>query len=282
MTLSQVLFRPQGPYRPSKEHVLGFIQDFMKHDTTDFFESRTEYFECSNDEVVIRGEYHPVPNPKGCVIMAHGFAQNRYILVPQEQIFRKMGFSTVLFDQRGFGESEAGVCTFGVEEAKDVVALLNYVRKNFHESLPILLFGVSMGAATVMNALKYSEDVYALIEDSGFQSFQTAAEFLHQSLGLGSWSEHQEKEVERELKKLGITFDDNNPYNVIQDKNLPICILHGTADGVIPMDHGRTLYSVCKHNGSMLELFEDKEHALCIMDQKRYEEVLRLFLKELL
>lgn len=282
MTLSQVLFRPQGPYRPSKEYVLEFIQDFMKHDTTDFLESRTEYFECNNDEVVIRGEYHPVPNPKGCVIMAHGFAQNRYILVPQEQIFRKMGFSTVLFDQRAFGESEVEVCTFGVEEAKDVVSLLNYVRENFNESLPILLFGVSMGAATVMNALKYTEDVYALIADSGFQSFQAAVKFLHHSLRLGAWSEHQEKAVERELKKLRITFEDNNPYNVIQDKNLPICILHGTGDEVIPMDHGRALYSVCRHSGSALELFEDKGHALCIMDQKRYEKVLRLFLKELL
>lgn len=282
MVFLDILLKPQGAYRPSKEDVFTVLEKVMKVNLEEFIAAPVEYFTCHNGEVKIYGEHHLVAQAKGIVIMAHGFAQNRYILIPQEQIFRKLGFSTILFDQRAFGESEETVCTFGMEESKDIKILTDYVRQHIDASLPIILFGVSMGAATVMNALEHTDDVYAVIEDCGFSSFKEVVPTLFQSFGLGQWHEEEERVLAMVTKKLGFTWADHNPYNVIKKSKVPICIFHGTKDPVIPVAHGQRIYEASVHKDSLLALFEGKEHALCILEEERYEQVLRQFFKELL
>ena len=67
------------------------------------FAQRKQYkfFKCPMCKQV----FHPLEHARGCAILAHGFGQNRYAMVPYAEVFRKLGFSTVLFDERRFGES---------------------------------------------------------------------------------------------------------------------------------------------------------------------------------
>ncbi len=281
MKLADVIYKPQGVNRPTKEQVVQFAEDIMKVDYNEFVNSETLRFECQNDDVIIYGEFHPVKNPRGCVILAHGFGQNRYILIPQEQMFRRMGFSTILFDQRAFGESKEKYCTFGVKEGKDVACLVTWVKERCGDTCPIILFGVSMGAATVMNTLKYTNQVDYLIEDCGFASLRKVAFSLYRSLGMGEPGKEVMTDLEEETKKLGFELDDNTSMNVIRDADIPVCIIHGSSDSTIEEDNARDLFAVCRHQKSRMELFENKEHALCVTDMQRYETIIREFLQEL-
>ena len=281
MKLAEVIYRPQGSNRPEREQVIQFAKEVMKIDYDEFINSETYAFECQNDEVIIYGEFHPVEHSRGCVILAHGFGQNRYILIPQEQMFRRMGFSTILFDQRGFGESKEEVCTFGVEEGRDVACLVSWAKEKYGQDCPIILFGVSMGAATVMNALQYTGQADYLIEDCGFANLRKVVFSLYKSLGMGDAEDKVMTEMEEDTLKLGFDLDDNSPMNVLKDKNIPICIIHGLDDSTIEEDNARDLFAMCRHEKSCIELFEEKEHALCITDMDRYEGVIREFLKDL-
>lgn len=282
MRFADVIFQPQGEFRPSKEQVIHFAKEVMRIDYEEFANSEVERFECENGKVKIYGEFRPVKDSKGCVILAHGFAQNRYILIPQEQMFRRLGFSTILFDQRAFGESKETCCTFGVEEAKDIVSLISWAKNRCGERLPIILFGVSMGAATVMNALNYTEDAVCVIEDCGFASMNVIADCLYQSLGMGVPDENLLKELELETQKRGFSLDDNRPIDVIRDKNTPICFIHGEKDSLIDVKHAYELFSTGTHPLSHLEIFEGKEHALCVTEREHYEEVIKLFLQKIM
>lgn len=281
MKLADVIYKPQGGNRPSKEQVAQFAKEVMRIDYEEFINSETERFECQNGDVNIYGEFHPVKNPRGCVILAHGFGQNRYIMIPQEQMFRRLGFSTVLFDQRSFGESKEEFCTFGVEEGKDVACLIKWVKDRCGDDCHVILFGVSMGAATVMNALMHTKQVDYLIEDCGFASLRKVAFSLYRSLGMGEPEDKIITELEEDTKKLGFELDDNTPMNVLSDKNIPICIIHGLDDSTIEEDNARDLFAMCRHHESRLELFEDKEHALCVTDMQRYENIIKEFLQKL-
>ena len=89
------------------------------------------------------------------------------------------------------------------------------------------------------------------------------------------------EELEIETNILGFSLDDNNPLKTISNKSVPILIIHGTSDTVIDVSNAISLYNKCKHPNSRMELFEGREHALAIMDSKRYEDVVEEFIQKI-
>ena len=168
-----------------------------------------------------------------------------------------------------------------MREAEDIVCLIQWVKKRCGEKTEIILFGASMGAATVMNALNYTEEVKCVVEDSGFASFRKAIPQLYQSMGLDRLDKNVYEELEIETNILGFSLDDNNPLKTISNKSVPILIIHGTSDTVIDVSNAISLYNKCKHPNSRMELFEGREHALAIMDSKRYEDVVEEFIQKI-
>ena len=90
---------------------------------------KAEKFELENDGIKIPAVFHPLEHARGTVILAHGFGQNRYAMVPYAELFRSMGFSTLEFDERCFGESKASFGSLGMIEAKDIAALADWLKE---------------------------------------------------------------------------------------------------------------------------------------------------------
>ena len=106
----------------------------------------------------ISGEYMMNPadsgTPRKVAIICHGHTVNRYSDLKYADIFYRAGFSTVIFDERYFGESTGDFCTLGQNEARDVAAIIAYVRQIFGQDCVIGLHGESRGAATALLTLK--------------------------------------------------------------------------------------------------------------------------------
>jgi len=90
-------------------------------------------------------------NAKGTIILFHGFSESKSSLLGQSDVFRELGYDTLLVDFMGSGGSEGNQTTAGFMEAKQVKTCFDYLTENGVEN--IYLFGTSMGAVAIMKAI---------------------------------------------------------------------------------------------------------------------------------
>lgn len=285
---SVLMFTPPVPFRPTKEAVINNnVKEFASHHQM-YSNANYEAYEkwereeiaLENDGVIIPGAYHPVENAKGCMILAHGFGQNRYAAVPYAEIFRNLGYDTIVYDERCFGVSAAPYGTFGQKEADDVLALAAWVRSKKGKDYKVFAHGVSMGAVSVMNAMGKSDALNGVIADCGFARAEKGIYFVFLSL-VHIPNPLVIPFVKKQAKKLGIDFMGNNPVEAVAKSNTPLCIIHGTKDIAVNPQDAREIYAVVKHPKSRLEMFDGAEHAYSIYDTEKYTAVVTEFLNSI-
>lgn len=230
----------------------------------------------------ISGEYMMNPadsgTPRKVAIICHGHTVNRYSDLKYADIFYRAGFSTVIFDERYFGESTGDFCTLGQNEARDVAAIIAYVRQIFGQDCVIGLHGESMGAATALLTLKYETPDFVIADcpfaDSKLLFAQWLKCNLHIPIGL-IWP------ILRRRAKRKYDYDVESvcPIAAVQGKNVPICLMHGKSDNLIPYTHSEMLHKACVNPNSELHLFENADHARSIvMARTEYERLVLAFL----
>jgi uncharacterized protein len=111
----------------------------------------------------------PLDSAKGTVILFHGFSGEKSSLLDRAEIFRKLGYATVLVDFMGSGGSEGNQTTIGFFEAEQVKTVYEYVKSQDNKS--VYLFGTSMGSAAIMRAVsEYKINPSGLILECPFGS----------------------------------------------------------------------------------------------------------------
>ena len=92
-----------------------------------------------------------VDNPRGIVILFHGYAGDKSQLLTRSKSFLDFGYNVLLVDFLGSGDSDGNTTSVGFREAAQVKACYDFVSKEAHQ--PIYLFGTSMGAVAIMKAM---------------------------------------------------------------------------------------------------------------------------------
>jgi uncharacterized protein len=103
------------------------------------------------DGITLAGWYGKVPNAKGTVIMLHGHGGFKSNDSQESTVFRSLGYNTLQIDFRAHGQSSGNICTIGFNETIDVKAAYDYVAAQGEKN--IVLWGISMGAATVLKTI---------------------------------------------------------------------------------------------------------------------------------
>jgi len=125
----------------------------------------------------------PAASAKGTIAMFHGHGSKKSALLTEAAVFRKLGYNTFLVDFRAHGNSEGNTCTLGYEEAEDVQLAYDYLKK--HGEKNIVLYGVSLGAATVTKAMNdYELQPSKVILEMPFGSLQNAVVGRLKMMGL--------------------------------------------------------------------------------------------------
>lgn len=95
--------------------------------------------------------YIEAEQPKGTVILFHGYGGDKSSMLDKSDEFIKMGYSTLLVDFMGSGGSEGNQTTIGYKEAEQVKTSFEYIANLSNR--PIYLFGTSMGAVAILKAI---------------------------------------------------------------------------------------------------------------------------------
>ena len=111
---------------------------------------------------ILKGWLVPGEKGKGVVLILHGYTRNRNILLRRARFLHREGYSVMLFDFQGHGESSGDYVTFGYRESHNVKAAVSLLRQKYPgEKLAII--GTSMGAVSVFADGKAAQaDAYVL------------------------------------------------------------------------------------------------------------------------
>ncbi len=187
---------------------------------------------------------------------------------------QKLGFNILAVDQRSHGKSEGNAVTFGIRERYDCLDWIQYACERYGRGHPIVLSGISMGAATVLSAaeLDLPENVCCILADCPYSSPAAIIEKVAKDRGYPG--ELAMPVIRLGAKLLGgFDLDESGAADAVRQTKMPILLIHGEDDRFVPCDMSREISSNC---GCKIEFytFPDAGHGLCyIMDPKRYEKI---------
>jgi pimeloyl-ACP methyl ester carboxylesterase len=118
--------------------------------------------------VTLKGWWVPAAGAKGTVVMVHGLNRSRIEMVKRVPFVHQSGWNALLLDLRHHGASGGETTTFGAKEKEDVEAAARVARER--SPGPVVLWGVSLGAASVVFAAAEDQSVAGVICDSSYRS----------------------------------------------------------------------------------------------------------------
>ena len=189
----------------------------------------------TTDGLSLHGWYIPAPQPRGTVLFLHGNAGNISHRIDSLQMFHRLGYSTLIFDYRGYGNSSGTPSEQGTY--RDAEAAWRYLTERRHiPSCRIVLFGESLGGA-VGAWLAARQKPAALVIASGFTSVPDLAQHFYPYLPI------------RLLARIRYNTREN-----LRAVAAPVLIAHSPEDEIIPFEHGQALYAAANPPKHLLEL----------------------------
>jgi uncharacterized protein len=136
--------------------------------------------ELSNKTIKRHGIFTQHPNAQATIVICHGFMADKYDVGCLRYLFAKKKFNTLVFDFRAHGDNREGqLCTFGKDEAYDVIGAAHFVKQQPTLSQkPIIVYGMSMGAVASIEAQASEGNLFdAMILDCPFASSERVIQF---------------------------------------------------------------------------------------------------------
>ena len=138
----------------------------------------------TGDGIKLQGWYIKTNSiAKGTVVMFHGHGSKKSSVLNESAGFRQLGYNTFLIDFRAHGNSGGNTSTIGYYESEDVKLAYDFIKDKGEKN--IVLWGISMGAATITKAMNdYPLQPSRIILEMPFASILQAAEGRIKMMGL--------------------------------------------------------------------------------------------------
>jgi fermentation-respiration switch protein FrsA (DUF1100 family) len=246
-------------FKPTKEIVMS--PEVLKYSPEDV------YFK-SSDGLTLHGWYFRAKEELGSILICHGNVENISTHVKLDLWLIDAGYNLFIFDYRGYGWSEGTPTVQGINRDAEAALETLLVTLPRAKQDNIIVFGKSLGGAvavyTVANS-PYKNRVKALILDSPFSSYRAIAREKIADSIIGwpfqyplSW----------------LVNDDFSPVKFIgKIAPVPVVIIHGNHDGIVPGHHGRILYDAALEPKELWEV-NAPGHVLAQADERTRKKLL--------
>lgn len=207
----------------------------------------------------LRGDFWPVADSRGTIIVCHGVGANRRDISAITQLVHDCGYQVLSFDFRGHGESDGRTITYGANERLDVLGAYDYcLSRTDVDPSKLYALGVSMGGSSLLLALPDMPQVQAAVIDSAFADLSAMFDHqlrlfpsplrkpLHQVTALAGWCE------------TGFDIETIRPIDALPRITARLLFVAGTADFVVPSEHTERLHAAAP--ASQLHLEPEAPH----------------------
>jgi fermentation-respiration switch protein FrsA (DUF1100 family) len=178
----------------------------------------------TRDGIKIHAWFAPAESAKATLLLSHGNAGNishRYLLM---RSLLRHGFNVLMYDYRGYGRSEGAPGEGGLYEdgraAFDYALTLPEVDRR-----KIILWGTSLGGAVAADVAT-QRSAAGLILESTFTSGKDVARVLYPLLTVTPFIRSKFNTIAK-----------------LRSLHLPVLVMHGDLDEILPVGLGRQLYA---------------------------------------
>jgi len=221
------------------------------HDNDDIIKLRTH-----NNGKSISAYYLPNHAARYIILVSHGNAEDIGSLVPFLKQLQQRGFAVFAYDYQGYGTSE------GKPNEKnsysDIDAAYTYLTEKLKiPEQQIIVYGRSLGAAVAMDLAVRHHNAGLILEAPFITAYRVVT---HIPLFIG---------------------DQFNNLAKITKLNIPLLIIHGEKDDIVPIWHSKKLYQTATAPKQHFWVSDAGHNNVLLIAQENYWRAIRNFVTAL-
>lgn len=208
-------------------------------------------------------------------VLCHGYSGNGSQNSTSAYNFYKKGYNILMPDARGHGLSQGDYIGMGWDDRLDIVDWIKQIIEDDPES-QIVLYGVSMGGATVMmvSGEDLPSNVKVIVEDCGYTSVWD--EFSYQLDLIFNIPEFPAMNFSSLVTKIraGWWLGEGSAVKQVAKSKTPILFIHGDADTFVPFFMLQEVYDAATVEKDIL-VVKGAEHggAASVLGQEYWDRV---------
>jgi uncharacterized protein len=202
------------------------------------------------------------------ILLFHGSDGNISDALPQGIFFRNLGFSVVLLEYRGYGQSKGDFPT-EKQVFEDGQIAYNYLvnEKNINPN-NIIVYGHSLGGALAIDLASHNPEIGGLILQSTITNMMDTLK-----------ADKKYKYLPLDL----IITEKFNSIDKISSLQMPLLIIHGMDDVVVPYNMAEELFAKATSPKKKLVLMPEGDHVNFMeLDPKKYQIIIEEFYQDTL
>ena len=214
------------------------------------------------------------------VIAVHGYTDSANFMVNSAKQFLSYGYNVLMPDLRAHGKSEGKYIGMGWLDKDDIMLWIDYLIATYGD-IKIILYGISMGAATIMMASgeDLPSNVRMAIEDCGYTSaweeFKYELKYLfHMPAFPALYNANLITKI-----RAGYSLKKASSIKQIKKSKIPILFIHGDKDKFVPFYMLDKLYNAARCKKEKLVIKGAAHAEAQLIDPQKYWHTVRKFIK---
>jgi pimeloyl-ACP methyl ester carboxylesterase len=232
------------------------------HDEWRHFEPQAVRLTPRGEPLLLAGWYFASRRRERAVVLVHGkdSCRGRELRASTLDLVDRLhsrGFSVLMIDLRGHGESAQARMTYGLAERRDVLGAVDWLLARGYLAGRVGVLGASLGGASAIGAAAEEPAIGALVTDSAFADFHEMIDLRFRELSrlpaiflpgshalarLLTGHDLRNAKPERDAGRIGAR---------------PMLVIHASQDPFVPVEHARRLAAV---SGARLWVTDGQRH----------------------
>jgi uncharacterized protein len=243
--------------------------------------SPTDFSVSTFDGLTLQGKYFNVSDSASCaIIMAHGWGVTWANMLKYVPAISDCGCDIIIYDHRAHGESGGQYGTGGINEAKDLLTVTEWVQNQYgFADNQIGWFGSSWGAAAALIAGADEKNVAFIIADASFQDWYSAV------------FERAEKDYGKGIKliapgvmqvvnwRANVDYKEASVLNVAEKIEEPVLLIHSEGDQATASSQSVNISKKLNKNSVFHHTQWGNAHVMDVVNnQEEYRKLIKEFL----
>jgi len=193
---------------------------------------------------------------RGTILVFHGVRDDKLSQIGTAVSLSDLGYRAVLVDSRGHGRSTGDFLTYGVQESRDMLQVLEHLRDGGLLEEPVGAVGFSYGGAVALQLAAREKRVKAVVTVATFSSLREVVKdyVMHYAPFPGLFL--TDGQLDRALKKAGkiARFDPAEADNTkaASAMGARLLIIHGQEDPKVPVSHAYRIHEAAGEKSELI------------------------------